>query len=70
MTHVVTHGALDRAHDSISSRFAALRRRISEYREYRKTVAELRALDTRELEDLGIARGDITRIAREAVYGA
>lgn len=70
MTQVLTRSALDRAPDSVSSRFAALHRRISEYREYRKTVAELRALDTRELEDLGIARFDITRIAREAVYGA
>ena len=37
------------------------------FRSYRETVAELRALDDRELADLGIGRSDITRLAREAV---
>ena len=31
---------------------------------YHRTVAELNALGDRELADLGIARGDIRRIAR------
>ncbi|HMQ95525.1 MAG TPA: DUF1127 domain-containing protein [Amaricoccus sp.] len=37
---------------------------------YRSTAAELGALTDRDLEDLGIARADIRRIAREAVSAA
>lgn len=33
---------------------------------YRTTVAELSRLSARELDDLGITRSDINRIAREA----
>lgn len=32
---------------------------------YRKTIRELSALDDRELNDLGITRGDIQPLARE-----
>ncbi|AVX04696.1 MULTISPECIES: DUF1127 domain-containing protein [Maritalea] len=32
---------------------------------YRKTVRELSVLDDRELNDLGITRGDIQPLARE-----
>ena len=38
--------------------------------QYKTTVAELKALDDRELNDLGIARANITTIARETIYGA
>ena len=34
-----------------------------------RSVAELQALTERELADLGIARCDIRRVARESVYG-
>lgn len=70
MTHVQTYGALDRAFASANSRFEALRRTITEYRQYRKTYEELERLNDRELADLGILRCDIGRIARDAVYGA
>ncbi len=36
---------------------------------YWKSVDEMRQLDDRTLADLGIARCDIQRIAREATYG-
>lgn len=36
---------------------------------YRQTVGELKSLSERELNDLGIARSMITRIAHEAAYG-
>ncbi len=39
----------------------------SRFRNYRRTVSELSALDDRELADLGIGRSDISRLAREAV---
>ena len=34
------------------------------WRRYRNTLNELRALNDRELADLGIGRGDLRRIAR------
>ena len=37
---------------------------------YSRTAAELGALSDRDLLDLGIARADIRRIAREAVIAA
>lgn len=37
---------------------------------YRQTVRELNALTTRDLDDLGINRSMITRLAQEAAWGA
>ena len=51
--------------DLIASWRDALERR----RIYRQTVRELSALSTRELDDLGIHRAMITRIAMESAYG-
>lgn len=42
-------------------------RSFARWRTYRNTVAELNSLSQRELDDLGIGRGDIKRIARQAV---
>ena len=36
------------------------------WRRYRDTLRELNSLTSRELDDLGITRGDIGRVAREA----
>ncbi|MCB1439807.1 MAG: DUF1127 domain-containing protein [Nitratireductor sp.] len=36
------------------------------WREYRRTVNELSSLSNRELDDLGIARGQIPFVARRA----
>jgi len=69
MTHAVTQGTLDRAIHAARSRVAALRRTIADYRAYRKTLEELDNLTDRDLNDLGLARADIPRIARETVYG-
>jgi uncharacterized protein YjiS (DUF1127 family) len=46
--------------------FEVLKSRISNWKRYNRTVTELQALTNRELADLGIARGDIQRVAREA----
>lgn len=46
--------------------FEVLKTRISNWRRYNRTVSELNALTNRELDDLGITRGDISRVAREA----
>ncbi len=40
--------------------------RFRRWRRYRDTVRELQGLSTRELNDLGINRVDISRLAREA----
>ena len=42
-------------------------RSLNNWRKYRQTVSELGRMSDRELHDLGIGRGDISRIAREAV---
>ncbi|MGB8818686.1 MAG: DUF1127 domain-containing protein [Rhizobiaceae bacterium] len=42
-------------------------RSYQNWRRYRETVGELNRLSTRELDDMGIARAEIGRIARAAV---
>lgn len=39
---------------------------FKKWRNYRRTVSELNALSNRELDDLGINRGDIPYVARTA----
>ncbi|TCL71064.1 DUF1127 domain-containing protein [Rhizobium sp. BK251] len=41
-------------------------RTFNNWRKYRQTVAELGRMSTRELNDLGIERGDIRSVARAA----
>ncbi len=40
--------------------------KFRQWRSYRRTVNELSALSNRELNDLGISRGDIPHVARRA----
>jgi uncharacterized protein YjiS (DUF1127 family) len=42
-------------------------RSFSNWRKYRQTVNELDRMTARELNDLGIARDDIKKVARAAV---
>lgn len=42
--------------------------RLSAYNTYRKTLNELRGLSTRELNDLGLNRSMLKRVAMEATY--
>ena len=53
----------------ITDLIASWRRALEKRRIYRQTVRELSALSTRELNDLGINRSMISRIAMEAAYG-
>ena len=53
----------------IAATFRSLAQRVATYRIYRKTVNELSALSTRELNDLGISRSMIKSTALEAAYG-
>lgn len=43
--------------------------RFANYRAYRKTISELSALSNRDLDDMGIYRSMIKRIALETTYG-
>jgi uncharacterized protein YjiS (DUF1127 family) len=40
---------------------------VRRWKRYNRTVSELNHLSNRELADLGLARSDIPRIAREAI---
>ena len=42
-----------------------IRKTLKKWAAYQQTVRELAALDNRQLNDLGISRTDITKIARE-----
>jgi uncharacterized protein YjiS (DUF1127 family) len=46
--------------------FYFLRRYLEHRRVYLRTLRELESCSERDLQDLGIARSDIERIAREA----
>lgn len=55
---------------TIAGFFANLRKSVSDIVLFEKTLTELRALNSRELDDLGLAASDLRRIAHESVYGA
>jgi uncharacterized protein YjiS (DUF1127 family) len=43
----------------------SIRKTIQKWAAYQQTIRELNALDNRSLNDLGITRSDISRIARD-----
>lgn len=47
--------------------FETLKTRITQWKKFNTTVAELSAMSNRDLTDIGILRSDIRRVAREAV---
>ena len=48
---------------------ASFRAALARSRVYARTYNELNALSTRDLNDIGISRGMISRLAYEAAYG-
>ncbi len=40
--------------------------RVGRWRDYRRTMNELEALDDRALRDMALSRGELKRVAREA----
>src|SRR3546814_9319371 len=50
--------------DGLRSLVAAVNARIAGYVEYRRTFDVLTAMTDRELDDIGISRGDIPAVAR------
>jgi uncharacterized protein YjiS (DUF1127 family) len=47
--------------------FMNLKKSYRRWKRYNRTINELESLSNRDLADLGIARVDIPRLAREAV---
>lgn len=64
LSHAAPSGLM--AH--IQAFFVDMKARRARSRVYRETLAELSRLSTRELEDLGMAKADIRRVAYEAAY--
>lgn len=54
----------------ITAFFDSLSERRAKYRLYRRTLEELEALPTRELNDLGLSSTNLRSVAYESVYGA
>ena len=46
---------------------ATIIQKIGEWQRYRRNVRELMSLSDRELDDIGVSRSDIIRVARDAV---
>ncbi|MFO1104578.1 MAG: DUF1127 domain-containing protein [Amaricoccus sp.] len=67
MASIVTN-APALALDTKSGLFAALNRAIANWKLYRQTLDELRALNDRELADLGLTRFAIRDVAWNSVY--
>ncbi len=53
---------------SVADWFHGLQTRFTQYRMYRKTLKELSVLGNRELEDLGLNRSMLKRVAYQAAY--
>ena len=53
-----------------ASLFETMVTRYKQRRLYRETFDGLSALNNRELEDLGLSRGDLRRVARESALNA
>ena len=70
-TNTLTHTAHNEraAGTGIMGLFARLQEARARRAVYRQTVSELSSLSARELDDLGIHRSMITRIATEAAWG-
>lgn len=69
MAHIAENIGTGTLNYGVSGLFARIAGALARRRVYARTHAELSALSTRELDDLGITRSMITRLAYEAAYG-
>jgi uncharacterized protein YjiS (DUF1127 family) len=44
-----------------------IRQKLNQFASYRRTVRELRGLDARQLNDIGLNKGDIAAVARAQI---
>lgn len=70
MTRTLSHADATIARPDNGGLFARAQKSFAQYRLYRKTLAELEALNDRELRDLGLSRYDLRTLAYDSVYGA
>jgi uncharacterized protein YjiS (DUF1127 family) len=59
---------LDAGRTYFNHKIDFLRDRLARYKVYRNTHSELSSLSNRDLNDLGISRSGIKRLAMEAAY--
>ncbi len=69
MAHIAENIGTTALQSSVTGAFSRIADALARRRVYKRTQAELAALSTRELEDLGINRSMISRLAYEAAYG-
>ncbi len=70
MAHIVENLSNRQFGTGFSNLFARLSDSLHRRRVYKRTYVELSQLSTRELDDLGISRSMISRLAYEAAYEA
>jgi uncharacterized protein YjiS (DUF1127 family) len=58
------------SNNALGSLIDGLRARIERTRVYHRTLAELNALNDRELADIGVSRLELREIARDAAQAA
>ena len=58
---------IDKRHQNEGEIEMNIRQRLAQFAQYQRTMRELSALDQRQLNDLGITKGDIKSIARGAL---
>lgn len=69
MAHYAENLSIARPSAGFGAYITVLREAIKRRQVYKRTHAELSQLSTRELDDLGISRSMISRLAYEAAYG-
>jgi len=69
MAHIAENLSGSVGNNTIGSLLARFSKRFGQRRVYNRTYVELSQLSTRELDDLGISRSMISRLAYEAAYG-
>ncbi|TVP95618.1 MAG: DUF1127 domain-containing protein [Roseinatronobacter sp.] len=69
MAHIVENLGVSLGNTGFRSMIERIGARFKQRRVYNRTHAELSQLSTRELDDLGISRSMISRLAYEAAYG-
>ncbi len=63
------HTGISTAFQAETAKLKMLWQRYRQYRLYRKTLAEMQRMSTRELADFGLERCELNRIAHTCVYG-